>query len=155
MSRDTWKGRVPARVSHVRCGPWKFFFFSSRRRHPRCSRDWSSDVCSSDLFAPSKILPKPQQDTPVIYGVEPSYLEIGHLRVTEGRFFDASDNAAAGPVCVLGAAAKDSLFGASPAVGEYIKLNDQWCHVIGIVAPQMSAQSEVSGVRTEIGRAHV
>src|SRR6266436_7125941 len=29
----------------IRC----FFFFSSRRRHTRCSRDWSSDVCSSDL----------------------------------------------------------------------------------------------------------
>src|SRR3989304_6918098 len=28
-----------------------FFFFSSRRRHTRCSRDWSSDVCSSDLLA--------------------------------------------------------------------------------------------------------
>src|SRR5256884_5777666 len=32
-------------------------FFSSRRRHTRCSRDWSSDVCSSDLdqglFAPA------------------------------------------------------------------------------------------------------
>src|SRR2546422_10155779 len=27
-----------------------FFFFSSRRRHTRCSRDWSSDVCSSDLI---------------------------------------------------------------------------------------------------------
>src|SRR2546422_7298274 len=27
-----------------------FFFFSSRRRHTRCSRDWSSDVCSSDLL---------------------------------------------------------------------------------------------------------
>src|SRR3989337_2103200 len=26
-----------------------FFFFSSRRRHTRCYRDWSSDVCSSDL----------------------------------------------------------------------------------------------------------
>ena len=26
------------------------FFFSSRRRHTRCSRDWSSDVCSSDLW---------------------------------------------------------------------------------------------------------
>src|SRR5205809_4876224 len=25
-------------------------FFSSRRRHTRCSRDWSSDECSSDLF---------------------------------------------------------------------------------------------------------
>src|SRR5690554_5601956 len=29
------------------------FFFSSRRRHTRCGRDWSSDVCSSDLGLPS------------------------------------------------------------------------------------------------------
>src|SRR5690606_12058202 len=28
---------------------WCLFFFSSRRRHTRFSRDWSSDVCSSDL----------------------------------------------------------------------------------------------------------
>src|SRR5258707_9947535 len=28
-----------------------FFFFSSRRRHTRYWRDWSSDVCSSDLCA--------------------------------------------------------------------------------------------------------
>src|SRR6266513_2510745 len=28
------------------------FFFSSRRRHTRSKRDWSSDVCSSDLDAP-------------------------------------------------------------------------------------------------------
>src|SRR5690554_8151448 len=27
------------------------FFFSSRRRHTRCGRDWSSGVCSSDLRA--------------------------------------------------------------------------------------------------------
>src|SRR6266436_9476229 len=31
------------------CSIFFFFFFSSRRRHTRCSRDWSSDVCSSDL----------------------------------------------------------------------------------------------------------
>src|SRR5256884_3560350 len=31
------------------CRCCHFFFFSSRRRHTRCSRDWSSDVCSSDL----------------------------------------------------------------------------------------------------------
>src|SRR2546422_5572579 len=31
------------------------FFFSSRRRHTRCSRDWSSDVCSSDLLTASNI----------------------------------------------------------------------------------------------------
>src|SRR3712207_3143493 len=33
-----------------------FFFFSSRRRHTRYWRDWSSDVCSSDL----QVYPKPQ-----------------------------------------------------------------------------------------------
>src|SRR5207247_5818804 len=32
-----------------------YFFFSSRRRHTRSTRDWSSDVCSSDL--PSSLLP--------------------------------------------------------------------------------------------------
>src|SRR2546428_11356932 len=32
----------------MRC-TYLFFFFSSRRRHTRSDRDWSSDVCSSDL----------------------------------------------------------------------------------------------------------
>src|SRR5256884_7278318 len=32
------------------CPVRSVFFFSSRRRHTRCSRDWSSDVCSSDLL---------------------------------------------------------------------------------------------------------
>src|SRR2546422_6337251 len=31
------------------------FFFSSRRRHTRCSRDWSSDVCSSDLLSSQRL----------------------------------------------------------------------------------------------------
>src|SRR5690606_39747838 len=33
-----------------------FFFFSSRRRHTRFSRDWSSDVCSSDLIPPPEAM---------------------------------------------------------------------------------------------------
>src|SRR5690606_39519094 len=33
-----------------------FFFFSSRRRHTRFSRDWSSDVCSSDLHGRVRFL---------------------------------------------------------------------------------------------------
>src|SRR2546429_9283110 len=36
-----------------------FFFFSSRRRHTRCSRDWSSDVCSSDLKTQPEIFLEP------------------------------------------------------------------------------------------------
>src|SRR2546422_2658765 len=41
-----------------------FFFFSSRRRHTRCSRDWSSDVCSSDLSVAGILFaPKPGKET--------------------------------------------------------------------------------------------
>src|SRR5699024_11346872 len=32
------------------------FFFSSRRRHTRSKRDWSSDVCSSDLALREKVV---------------------------------------------------------------------------------------------------
>src|SRR5215813_14297020 len=38
-----------------------YFFISSRRRHTRCGRDWSSDVCSSDLSEAGLAVP---QQTP-------------------------------------------------------------------------------------------
>src|SRR5215213_10586050 len=39
-------------MKRLRCALRCFFFFSSRRRHTRLVSDWSSDVCSSDLFVP-------------------------------------------------------------------------------------------------------
>src|SRR2546429_4016098 len=42
-------------IQRVLRGEISLVFFSSRRRHTRCSRDWSSDVCSSDLFTISVI----------------------------------------------------------------------------------------------------
>src|SRR5207249_7842856 len=39
-----------------------FFFFSSRRRHTRSKRDWSSDVCSSDLSASPRRRARPRHD---------------------------------------------------------------------------------------------
>src|SRR5437870_10763682 len=39
-----------------------FFFFSSRRRHTRWPRDWSSDVCSSDLVEEFLTKPFREQD---------------------------------------------------------------------------------------------
>src|SRR5258707_1613204 len=42
----SWRGR---RASTTGMPAVLFFFFSSRRRHTRYWRDWSSDVCSSDL----------------------------------------------------------------------------------------------------------
>src|SRR6266496_4579866 len=41
-----------------------FFFFSSRRRHTRSLRDWSSDVCSSDLL-PAYERDHPERSRPV------------------------------------------------------------------------------------------
>src|SRR5215813_3902374 len=42
-------GPIPGSKSRVPLSAGLYFFFSSRRRHTRCGRDWSSDVCSSDL----------------------------------------------------------------------------------------------------------
>src|SRR5207253_4966060 len=38
-----------------------FFFFSSRRRHTRWPRDWSSDVCSSDLHRVARVAQRPHE----------------------------------------------------------------------------------------------
>src|SRR5690625_7306203 len=38
------------------------FFFSSRRRHTRWPRDWSSDVCSSDLASPATAALAPRSE---------------------------------------------------------------------------------------------
>src|SRR2546421_6675566 len=43
-----------------------FFFFSSRRRHTRSDRDWSSDVCSSDLPIATTSIPTPTTMLPLL-----------------------------------------------------------------------------------------
>jgi putative ABC transport system permease protein len=100
-------------------------------------------------FTPGKMIPKPQQDMPVIYGVNPNYRQIASLHVVGGRFFDQQDNGRAAPVAVLGQGARTSLFGQADAIGQYIKVNEQWFHVIGVVGPQLSAQSGVEAVPTQ------
>ncbi|HKS96044.1 MAG TPA: ABC transporter permease, partial [Terriglobia bacterium] len=97
-------------------------------------------------FTPSKMNPKPQREMPVVYGVNPEYQQIASLHVIDGRFFTAEENRRATPVCVLGEGAKASLFGPPDAVGQYIKVNEQWFHVIGVVGPQLSSQADVAGL---------
>jgi len=100
-------------------------------------------------MTPSKTLPKSQQDPPTIYGVDPVYSTIAGLNVLEGRFFTDNEEARAAPVCVLGAAAKSSFFGSADPVGQYVKANETWFRVVGVVSPQLSSQSEVAGVPFE------
>jgi len=88
---------------------------------------------------PSRVLPKPLQATPYMDGVRPSYATIHNLRVAEGRFFSERENLESAPVCVMGDRVKSSMLGYGPgATGKYIKVNDTWLQVVGVLTPQVS-----------------
>ncbi|HET7695173.1 MAG TPA: ABC transporter permease [Vicinamibacterales bacterium] len=98
-------------------------------------------------FTPSKLMPKPVAgDSPVVYGVSPSYATIASLQVASGRFFDETETTSAAPVAVLGEAAAAALFGAEDPIGKYVKVNDQWFRVVGVAGPQLTVQSDVAGI---------
>src|SRR5579871_1213473 len=67
-----------------------FFFFSSRRRHTRSLRDWSSDVCSSDL-AGYYGHPRDIEETIALVGLEEKADELGpHLSGGQRRRLDVA-----------------------------------------------------------------
>jgi putative ABC transport system permease protein len=97
-------------------------------------------------FKPQKVLPKTAQEQPVLIGVTPNYLAINSLKVVEGRFFNEDDDRRSAPVCVLGESAKVNLLGYDPAVGKFVKINDSWLQVIGVLNQQASGDSDIEGV---------
>jgi putative ABC transport system permease protein len=98
-------------------------------------------------FTPTAVLPKPRRDMPGVYGISPEYMDIAGLRIIAGRFFDEDDSDRRAPVCVLGEGAKSNLFPQKQAVGEYLKINEQWLRVIGVLGTQLTLGSELSGVK--------
>ena len=90
-------------------------------------------------FKPLKVLPKVSAEPPLLIGVEPNFLDINSLKVVEGRFFNDEDNGRSAPVCVLGETAKVNLLGYDNVVGKYVKVNDTWLQVIGVLAQQATA----------------
>ena len=103
-------------------------------------------VTARKRFTPTRVVPKPDTEVPTIYGVEPVYQQIANLRVSSGRFYTDEETARAAPVCVLGEAARWRLFGDADPIGKFVKVNEQWFEVIGVVGPQAVAQTEVGGV---------
>jgi putative ABC transport system permease protein len=97
-------------------------------------------------MTPSILIPKSQQDMPEVVGVDPDYQRIAGLHVLQGRFFTLREEQRGAPVCVLGAAARWNLFGAANPLGQYVKVNQQWFRVIGVVGPQLTAGTQVAGV---------
>jgi putative ABC transport system permease protein len=115
----------------------------------RIIQDDVSDISAATprkRFTPSKTIPKAQQDPPTVYGVNSQYVEVMGLHVLQGRFFAPDEESHGSAVCVLGAGARSNLFGANNPLGQWVKLNQQWFQVIGVASPQISSQTEVSGV---------
>jgi putative ABC transport system permease protein len=92
------------------------------------------------------MFPRPQQEMPVLYGVDPGYQGISNLKVLVGRFYDEEENERGASVCVLGEGAKTNLFGPQEAVGQYVKVHEQWLQVIGVAGPQISTQNAIGGL---------
>ena len=97
-------------------------------------------------FTPSQVIPKPQGELPVVYGVEPNYRQIAGLKISAGRFFTPEEAARAAAVCVLGEAAGVRLFGLAEALDRFVKVNGQWYQVIGVAGPQAVVQGDVAGL---------
>jgi putative ABC transport system permease protein len=98
---------------------------------------------------PSKVLPKPAHGVPELFGVRPSYLAIHSMKAIEGRLLDDQDDAASDAVCVLGEAAKIEVLGYGKAVGKFIKVNDTWLRIVGVLAKRFSSSSQAADVQIQ------
>ncbi|MEJ5211781.1 MAG: ABC transporter permease [Burkholderiales bacterium] len=72
--------------------------------------------------------------TTSITGATVSYFDVGNWKLTEGRFFNESEERAGKSVCLLGQTVKRELFGAQSPVGEEIRVKQFACEVIGVLA---------------------
>src|SRR5256885_8069915 len=77
-------GYLLAQTILYRSGIFAVFFFSSRRRHTRLQGDWSSDVCSSDLGAPTHSHPVEEVLT-VREGEAEMWIGDAHITLSAGQ----------------------------------------------------------------------
>src|SRR5256884_2142289 len=105
-----------------------FFFFSSRRRHTRCSRDWSSDVCSSDLGTA-----EPEQVR--LAFTTANFLPLLAEKPQLGRFFaPGEDRRGAAPLMILTDGLWRREFGANPGIiGQTARLNGNDFTIVGVL----------------------
>jgi len=100
-------------------------------------------------MTPGVLFPKPQLDMPGVYGVEPGFEGIAGLKIVAGRFFDADENDRRVPVCVLGDGARANLFSQQEAVGESLKIQEQWFRVIGVLGSRLTSQGDLTGLKAQ------
>ncbi len=129
--------------------------FTQRRRSSQGLNDRDVRILQANIEAieavsprkvlhPAGVLPKPASGLPELYGVAPSYSQIRSQKIAEGRFLNDADNAASAAVCVLGETAKVSIFGYGPAAGKFVKVNETWLEVVGVLQPQIMGGGQTS-----------
>jgi putative ABC transport system permease protein len=85
-----------------------------------------------------------------VLGVSSTYPEINNLKLLQGTFFLPLDDDAENQVCVLGITAKQKLFGFGDAVGQRLKINDQWLTVVGVLTDATVGKSDTfEGVKIQ------
>jgi putative ABC transport system permease protein len=85
-----------------------------------------------------------------VLGVSSTYPEINNLKLLQGTFFLPLDDDAENQVCVLGITAKQKLFGFGDAVGQRLKINDQWLTVVGVLTDAAVGKSDTfEGVKIQ------
>lgn len=76
-----------------------------------------------------------RRETPVL-GSTAEFKEIRSMVMAQGRFLPEGDPRHAQPVCVIGSKVASELFGATPPLGEWLRIGDRRFRVIGILAKQ-------------------
>jgi putative ABC transport system permease protein len=95
---------------------------------------------------PYKIIAAGAKTEGQVFGVGHRHREVTPFALREGRFIDAADETHHAQVAVIGAAIRRDLFGADPALGKDVKINDVWFEVIGVLAAEANPVTAVQGV---------
>ena len=74
-----------------------------------------------------------------VFGVSWRLPQVAAIRMADGRFLDARDEAEHAQVCVIGQNIRRNLFGYGPALGKQLKVNDVWLDVVGILGENTAA----------------
>jgi len=71
-----------------------------------------------------------------VFGVGPSYMDVTGVMPREGRFFSRSDEDRRRMVCLIGLEVAERLELPNDGMGEFIRVGDDWCRVIGVMEPR-------------------
>jgi len=82
-----------------------------------------------------------------VWGVSAEQLRLAPMPLAEGRFIDPLDERSHAQVCVIGTAVRRDLFGAEPALGGLVKINDVWCEVVGVLGEEGGGAATYGGVQ--------